>query len=210
MAELAALRAQVADLAAEVTAMRAQNSCASFQRSHSEPRVCVASLVPPRQLYNMSFEEGIAGWVLDYWCTLATEQVSTEQAHTGTHALKHVIASGANGGSYYDSPSGTNAILVEGARYFISAWLWANTPESSVVWLHDIGSPSSGALQVSGDSARPNQWQLVGGVFTATATRRVRIHLHSSAADNVFWDDVEVVEESLDHWRFRTGASTPL
>ena len=147
----------------------------------------------PAVLYQWGFESGSAGWALDYWGSLTTEAISKEVAYEGTSSLKHV-SNGTRGGSYYDTPSGDGAILVEGCTYFISAWLWSSAPEFSQLWVHDVREGTD--VATSGDASKPNLWQLVGVSFTATSTRQVRIHLHtetSSGPLTMFWDQVDIL-----------------
>ena len=148
--------------------------------------------VEPANLFEESFESGSSGWSLNYWSTLTTAAVSSEAAYSGDNSLKHVT-SGSGGGTYYDTPSDSGAILVEGCTYFISVWLLSSEPESSSLWVHSVSGGDD--VTSSGDASKLNQWQLIGVTYTATSTHRVRIHLHTGDTTSpvtMYWDQVEI------------------
>jgi Carbohydrate binding domain len=79
-----------------------------------------------------------------------------------------------------------------GQMYQVSAWVKSSTATTNGVelWLHD----TQGNGAIANVSYPGTSWQQISGAFTATATRRLRVHLVQipGTAETTYWDSVSV------------------
>ena len=113
-------------------------------------------------------------------------------------------------GELYD----TNTILISNLTYVVSVWAYVEAANSNIEWLvHDAHNEHYRPSQVFGNNNAVGEWQLLSVRFTASETRKARLHFirgdsghpqstcgqpahstsdHACGEGSVFWDDVSI------------------
>ena len=137
------------------------------------------------QSWQTGFENGMVSPWLPYGST-----VSATNATTAWQGLVSLAETGGSGGVYQDVLG-----LTPGRTYRITARAKssAGAAAQTILYLHD--GTQAGTVIDGPRVPNPSDWELFAANFVATATGKVRVHLHSNGgAGTLYWDDVQVVE----------------
>ena len=137
------------------------------------------------RLHNADFEAAS----LNGWSVYGGIPASVVNAtpHAGNSCLRETGA--AAGGVYQDVPG-----LLPGKIYEASVWTRSEpgTTAKAQLWVHDTTEANVAGSEIL---LPGGEWKQLKARFTATATGKIRVHLHyTGGAGAIYYDTVEVAE----------------
>ena len=145
-----------------------------------------SALLLGRNLADAGFEnDSLAPW---HRFQEVSGNISTVQAHTGTHSL----AQTGGDGSFYQNVNN----LTRGTTYIITAWVLA-APEATATAQLAIFDPSTSTASFSALNTCAPGWQRLSLSATVGRIPSLTIHLfRNNGSGTIYWDDVAIYRQN--------------